>query len=96
MNETGPLMEEYPAVYEAARRLVGPEDGPGPGISSRLLSEGRLKVSRTGEDEYEVRRDGLLVFRCGGDGRPEVFMPGEWIVRLLRAARPHSPEPAIP
>ena len=94
MNETGPLIEEYPAVYEAARRLVGPVDGPGPGGPSRLLVEGRLKVSRTGEDEYEVRRDGMLVFRCGGDGRPEVFKPGEWIVRLMHAARPPLPERA--
>lgn len=87
MNETGPLTEEYPAVYEAARRLVGPDDGPGPEGPSRVLVEGRLKVSRTGEDEYEVRRDGLLVFRCCGGGSPDVFTPGEWIVRLMHAAR---------
>ncbi len=94
MNETGPLTEEYPAVYEAARRLVGPEDGTGP---SRVMVEGRINVSRTGEDEYEVRRDGLLVFRCGGGGRlPEVFTPGEWIVRLMHAARPPLPERAGP
>ena len=91
MNETGPLTEEYPAVYEAARRLVGSANEPGPGWPSRIMVEGRLNVSRTGENEYEVRRDGLLVFRCGGGRLPEVFKPGEWIVRLLHAARPPLP-----
>lgn len=93
MSETGPLLEEFPAVYEAAKRLVGSADDAGRG---HVLVEGRLKVSRTGEDEYEVRHEGLLVFRCGGGARPEVFEPGEWMVRLMRAARAHPPDPAVP
>lgn len=78
MINTGRLLEDYSVVYEAAARLVR---------SRGVFADGGLEVARAGEDGYEVRDKGLLVFRCRRGGRPEVFQPGEWAVRLVNSVR---------
>lgn len=91
-NETGRLGEDFAIVYEAAERVAGPRSAPEPGGSARTLVGGGLEVTRAGDDAYEVRHEGLLVFRCRGGERPEVFKPGEWVVRLVHAGRSARPE----
>lgn len=86
MKETGRLWEEYPVIYEAAERLVATLDENDGGASWNLAESG-LAVARTGDGAYEVRLDGLLVFRCRNGEAPEVFRPGEWVVRLVHAGR---------
>ena len=83
VRDTGSLPEDYSVVCEAAARVGG---------SREALAEGGLEVARVGEDGYEVRHKGLLVFRCRQGFRPDVFMPGEWAVRLVRAARSEEAE----
>lgn len=73
---TGRLLEDYSVVCEAAERAVR---------SGGVLVAGGLEVTRLGGGGYEVRQNGLLVFRCRTGSRPEVFTPGEWIVRLVKA-----------
>lgn len=87
MRETGRLWEEFPAVCEAAERVLGSANEPGRGGAQRTLVERGLEVARTADGVYEVRCEGLLVFHCRNGERPEVFKPGEWIVRLMRAGR---------
>ena len=53
-RETGRLREEYSVVCEAAERVVS---------SGGALAEGGLEVARIGRGGYEIRQDGLLVFR---------------------------------
>lgn len=77
VRDTGSLLEDYSVVCEAAARVGG---------SREALAEGGLEVARVGEDGYEVRHKGVLVFRCLRGRPPEVYMPGEWAVRLVRAA----------
>ena len=81
IKETGRLREEYSIVCEAAARVF---------VSGGARAAGGLKVARTDDGGYEVRQDGLLVFQCRAGSRPEVFTPGEWIVRLVHAGRPAS------
>ena len=77
-RETGRLLEDYPLVCEAAERLVS---------SRGALAVSGLDVTRLGRGGYEVRQKGVLVFRCRPGRRPEVFTPGEWVVRLVHAGR---------
>lgn len=77
-GETGQLLEDHSLVCEAAERVVG---------SGGRFAEGGLEVARTGEGGYEVMYEGLLVFRCLRGYPPDVFTPGEWVVRLVRAGR---------
>ena len=78
MKETGRLLEDYRVVCEAAERVV---------CSGGGVAGGGLEVARTDEGVYEVRQDGLLVFRCRRGDPPDLFTPGEWVVRLVRAGR---------
>lgn len=87
VRETGRLWEEYPVVCVTAERLVGPPNEPGSGGAKRTFVERGLEVARTADGVYEVRCEGLLVFRCRNGRSPEVFKPGEWIVRLMHASR---------
>ena len=77
-GETGRLLEDYRVVCEAAERVVG---------SRGTLAVSGMEVARVGGGGYEVRHKGLVVFRCLRGRPPEVFTPGEWAVRLVRAAR---------
>lgn len=77
-KETGRLLEDYSVVYEAAERVIN---------SGGALAVSGLEVKRLGRGGYEIRQGGLLVFRCRAGSRPEVFTPGEWVVRLVRAGR---------
>lgn len=77
-KETGRLLEDYSVVCEAAERVVGP---------GRALAVSGLEVERLGRGGYEIRERGVLVFRCRAGQPPEVFTPGEWVVRLVRAGR---------
>ena len=81
-RETGQLLEDYPVVCEAAERAVGSAGG---------FAEGGLEVTRTEEGGYEIRQDGMLLFRCKRGHPPEVFTPGEWVVRLVQAVRSKGP-----
>lgn len=77
-RETGRLLEDYPVICGAADRV----------ISSRgALAVSGLEVARLGKEGYEVRQAGVLVFRCRAGRPPEVFKPGEWVVRLVQARR---------
>jgi hypothetical protein len=76
-RETGRRLEDYSVVYEAAEQAV----------SSGATLAGGLEVTRAGGGVCEVRQSGVLVFRCRRGARPEVFTPGEWVVRLASAAR---------
>ncbi len=77
-GETGRLLEDYPLVCEAAERVVS---------SRGALALSGLEVARLGRGGYEIRQGGLLVFRCRAGRRPEVFTPGEWVVRLVQTGR---------
>lgn len=83
MRDTGKLLEDYSVVCEAAARVGGARRG---------LAAGGVEVACVGEDGYEVRHKGLLVFRCRRGERPDVFWPGEWAVRLVQAVRPADAE----
>ena len=78
-KETGRLLEDYSVVCEAAERVVN---------SGGTFAAGGLEVARLGRNGYEIRQGGVLVFRCEAGSRPEVFTPGEWVVRLVQAGRP--------
>lgn len=73
---TGRLLEDYSVVCEAAERVIE---------SGVALSVSGLEVARFGRGGYEVRQGGLLVFRCLAGHQPDVFTPGEWVVRLVNA-----------
>jgi hypothetical protein len=90
------MREDSDFVYEAAARVFDSRSDFGPGGAGRTLVDGGLEVARVGSDQYEVRLEGLLVFRCRGGERPEVFEPGEWIVRLVQAGRPAPPDESGP
>ena len=77
-KDTRQLLEDHALVCEAAERVA--RSGAG-------SADGGLEVTRTGEGGYEVRDKGLLVFRCLRGHPPDVFTPGEWVVRLVRAGR---------
>ena len=77
-RDTGQLLEDHSLVCEAAERVVGSGGG---------FAEDGLEVTRTEEGGYEVRHKGLLVFRCLRGHQPDVFTPGEWVVRLVQSVR---------
>ena len=90
MTDTGQLEEDFATVYGAAREIIEARGARLPGEARLSYAEGSLEVARTEADEYEVRHEGALVFRCrGGGGRSgaHVFKPGEWMVRLVQAGR---------
>jgi hypothetical protein len=96
MSETGQLREDSALVYEAAVRVFDSGGDLGAGGARRTLIDGGLEVTRAGGDRYEVRLEGLLVFRCRGGEPPEVFEPGEWMVRLVQAGQPATPDESAP
>ena len=77
-NETGRLLEDYSLICEAAERIAS--SGGGHAVSG-------LEVARLGGGGYEVRHNGVLVLRCRAGRPPDVFTPGEWVVRLVQAGR---------
>jgi hypothetical protein len=93
MAETGKLEEDFDVVYGAAREVIEARGTRRPGESWLAYAEGSLEVARTEAGEYEVRHQGVLVFRRPAGGSrddAQVFEPGEWMVRLVQAGRPRA------
>jgi hypothetical protein len=86
MMSTGPLREDFTVVYDTARQIIEARGTREPGGSKLTYVTGSLEIARTGADEYEVRHEGALVFRCRAGGE-HLFEPGEWMVRLVQAGR---------
>jgi hypothetical protein len=78
---------DFADVFEAVKRITEARGVRVPGEPLVSYKEGGLEFSRTAINEYEVRREGRLVFRAMHTGRlssAPVFEPGEWVGEVRR------------
>ena len=77
-------------VFEAVKRVVEARGVRHPGESQINYTEGRVTLSRTPLNEYEVRTEARVVFRArhtGALSSAPVFEPGDWVEEVRRIDR---------
>jgi hypothetical protein len=84
---TGLLREDFGTIYDTARQIIEARGKRERGGWRLTYVTGSLEIARTETDEYDVRHEGALVFRCRAGGVDDVFEPGEWMVRLVQVGR---------